>query len=115
MKLRDALDSIVPDPSAAHVYGQPYQTADGATVLPVAKVRGRTRPGAEDAVLRLTGKPAGVFVIKDGEGTWVPALDSTRIALMGELIGLVAATFATLSMVRRPPWPDLHGTVAVSK
>ena len=48
MKLRDALDSIVPDPSAAHVYGQPYQTPDGATVLPVAKVRGRTRPGAEE-------------------------------------------------------------------
>ena len=115
MKLRDALDSIVPDPSAAHVYGQPYQTADGATVLPVAKVRGRTRPGDADADLRLTAKPAGVFVIKDGEGTWVPALDSNRIALMGELIGLVAATFATLAMVRRPPWPDLHGTVAVSK
>ena len=30
---------------------------------------------------------------------------------MGALIGLVAATFATLAMVRRPPWPDLHGTV----
>jgi hypothetical protein len=115
MKLRDALDSIVPDPSAAQIYGQPYQTADGATVLPVAKVRGRTRPGAADADLRLTAKPAGVFVIKDGEATWVPALDSTRIALMGEMIGLVAATFATLAMVRRPPWPDLHGTVAVSK
>ena len=46
MKLRDALDSIVPDPSAAQVYGQPYQTPDGATVLPVAKVRGRTGPWA---------------------------------------------------------------------
>ena len=69
----------------------------------------------QDADLRLTAKPVGVFVIKDGEATWVPALDSTRIALMGELIGLVAATFATLAMVRRPPWPDLHGTVAVSK
>jgi hypothetical protein len=115
MKLRDALDSIVPDPSAAQVYGQPYQTSDGATVLPVAKVRGRTRPGAQDADLRLTAKPVGVFIIKNGEATWVPAVDQTRIALMGELIGLVAATFATLAMVRRPPWPDLHGTVDVSK
>jgi hypothetical protein len=115
VKLRDALDSIVPDPAAAQVYGQPYVTADGATVVPVAKVRGRTKTGAPEPDLRLTAKPAGVFVIKNGVATWVPAVDSTRIALMGELIGLVAATFATLAMVRRPPWPDLHGTVDVSK
>jgi hypothetical protein len=114
VKLRDALDSIVPDPTAAHVYGQPYETADGVTIVPVAKVRGRTKAGA-DADLHLTARPAGVFVIKNGEATWVPAVDSTRIALMGELIGLVAATFATLAMVRRPPWPDLHGTVSYTK
>jgi hypothetical protein len=111
MKLRDALDSIVPDPAAAHVYGQPYQLEDGVTVVPVAKVRGRTK-GATDTDLRLAANPVGVFVVKKGEAAWVPAVDSTRIALMGELIGLVAATLATLAMVRRPPWPDLHGTVA---
>jgi hypothetical protein len=114
VKLRDALDSIVPDPAAAHVYGQPYETADGVTVVPVARVRGRSNAGA-DTDLHLTARPVGVFVIKNGEATWVPAVDSTRIALMGELIGLVAATFATLAMVRRPPWPDLHGTVAYTK
>ena len=80
-----------------------------------AKVRGRTRPGAPDGDLRVNAKPVGVFVIKDGSATWVPAVDQTRIALLGELIGLVAATFATLAMVRRPPWPDLHGTVAYTK
>ncbi|MGZ6778971.1 MAG: hypothetical protein ACXVGO_08270 [Mycobacterium sp.] len=115
MKLRDALDSIVPDAAAAQVYGQPYETVDGVTVVPVAKVRGRTKPGTPDADLRLTAKPVGVFVINNGVATWVPAVDSTRIALMGELIGLVAATFASLAMVRRPPWPDLHGTVDISK
>jgi hypothetical protein len=112
MKLREALDSIVPDPAAAHVYGQPYELPGGATVVPVAKVRGRSRPGPGEPELRVSARPAGVFVISNGEATWVPALDSTRIALMGELIGLVAAAFATLAMVRRPPWPDLHGTVA---
>jgi hypothetical protein len=112
MKLRDALDSIVPDPAAAQVYGQPYETVDGVTIVPVARVRGRTtKPGAQEADLRLVAKPVGVFVIKDGEASWVPAVDETRIALMGELIGLVAATLATLAMVRRPPWPDLRGTI----
>jgi len=46
MKLRDALDSIVPDPSAAQVYGQPYQTPDGATVLPVGTSSRRPKPRA---------------------------------------------------------------------
>ena len=34
-------------------------------------------------------------------------LDS-RIALMGEVIGLIAATLATVALIRRPPWPDLR-------
>jgi hypothetical protein len=114
MKLRDALDSIVPDPAAALVYGQPYETADGVTIVPVAKVRGKTKPG-QDTDVWLTARPVGVFVVKEGVASWEPAVDSTRIALMGELIGLVAATFATLAMVRRPPWPDLHGTVSIAK
>jgi hypothetical protein len=115
VKLRDALDSIVPDLAAAQVYGQPYETVDGVTILPVARVRGKTKPGTADADVRLSAKPVGVFVIKDGEATWVPAVDQTRIALFGELIGLVAATLATAAMVRRPPWPDLTGTVSYTK
>src|SRR6476660_2901749 len=72
VKLRDALNWIVSDPAAAHVYGQPYETADGVTVVPVARVRGRTKAGA-DTDLHLTARPVGVFVIKNGEATWVPA------------------------------------------
>jgi hypothetical protein len=111
MKLREAIDTIVADPNAARVYGQPYETADGVTIIPVARVRGKTKPGADDAELSLRAKPVGVFVIKDGKASWEPAVDATRIALMAEMIGLVSAALATLAMVRRPPWPDLRGTV----
>jgi hypothetical protein len=38
-------------------------------------------------------------------------MDGTRIALMGVLVGLVSAILAGIAMVRRPPWPDLHGEV----
>jgi hypothetical protein len=81
---------------AGHAYGEPYQTADGATVIPVAK-------------------PVGVFVIRDGEASWVPAFDANRIALIGVLTGLLAAVIATLAVLRQPPWPrititeHLHG------
>jgi hypothetical protein len=69
-------------------YGQPYQTADGTTVIPVAK-------------------PVGVFVIRDGEAAWVPAFDANRIALIGVLTGLLAAVIGTLAVLRQPPWPQI--------
>ena len=106
MKLPEAFDTLVGDPDVSRVFGPPYETGDGTTVIPVAKICGRAKPGAA-AGARMIAKPMGVFVVKDGAATWQPAVDVTRIALMGELIGLVAATLATLAMVRRPPWPDL--------
>jgi len=75
------------------VFGQLYETPDGATVIPVSK-------------------PVGVFVVKDGKPIWSPATDDTRIALMGILVGLIATLLAGIAMVRRPPWPDLHGEVS---
>jgi hypothetical protein len=98
MNLRDAselLDTVETD--ASRVYGQPYETADGTTVVPVARARG----GA-----------LGVFVVKDGKATWVPAVDGTAIALAGIFVGIVSAAFAGVAMVRRPPWPDLYGDVS---
>jgi hypothetical protein len=89
---RQAIDSLDTDPDASTVFGERYQTSDGATVIPVSK-------------------PVGVFVIKDGKPVWSPAMDGTRIAMMGVLVGLVSAILAGIAMVRRPPWPDLHGEV----
>jgi len=72
VKISDAFEQLPADGSVRGAYGQPYQTADGATVIPVAK-------------------PLGVFVIRGGEASWVPAIDQSRIALIGVLTGLLAA------------------------
>lgn len=112
MDLRAALpDSLDFDPNASRVYGQPYETADGTTVIPVAEVRRRVRRGADPNV-RVITRPAGVFVIKDGDAVWRPAVDATRVTLAGILVGLVSATLAGVAMVRRPPWPDLYGDIS---
>lgn len=104
MRLPDSLESMATDPvTTSRVFGDPYVTPDGATVIPVSKARHRPGSGQSDC------RPLGIFVVKDGNPTWVPAVDHTRIALLGELIGLVAATLATAAMVRRPPWPDVRG------
>jgi hypothetical protein len=89
----------LPPVEPATVYGQPYETPDGTTVITVSRWSGRGRPG-----------PMGVFVIKDGKVAWEPAVDATRIALIGVLTGLAAATLATAAMLRRPPWPDIRIT-----
>jgi hypothetical protein len=109
---REAVDTLVPDADASRVFGEPQETADGATVIPVAKVRSRTKPGADATRFRLTAKPVGVFVIKDGKASWQPAVDGERVAMMGILVGLVSATLAGIAMVRRPPWPDLRGDIS---
>ncbi len=84
MNVSDLLDQR----PANRPYGEPYQTPDGATVIPVAK-------------------PPGVFVIHGGEASWVPALDANRIAQIGVITGLLAAVICSLAVLRQPPWPRL--------
>ena len=78
------------------VFGDPIET-DGVTVVPVAKVAGGGGGGGDSdhnggAGFGVMAKPAGVYVIKDGEVTWKPAIDVSRILL---------AALALLSVWRR--------------
>jgi hypothetical protein len=82
VKVSDVLDRLPAD----GVYGEPYQAADGTTVIPVVK-------------------PRGVFVVRAGEASWVPAVDHNRVALIGVITGLLAAVIGSLAVLRQPPWP----------
>jgi hypothetical protein len=88
VKPSDVLDQLAADAEAGRVYGEPYQTPDGATVIPVTK-------------------PLGVFVVRGGQASWVPALDANRIALIGVITGLLAAVIGSLAVLRQPPWPRI--------
>ena len=112
MKLSDVLDQLPADGAAGRVYGEPYETADGATVIPVAKIRGRTAgsdSGApnERGAGSFSAVPVGVFVVHGGQASWVPAVDHNRIALIGVTTGLLAAVIGTLAVLRQPPWPRI--------
>lgn len=84
------------------VFGEPYRV-DGITLIPVSRVRG----GVVHAV--------GVYVVDGTQVTWRPAVDETRLALTGMLIGLVATTLSLLAIIRRPPWPDLSGRLRIRR
>jgi hypothetical protein len=96
VKFPDILDQLPADPTAGGSYGEPYQTPDGATVIPVARIRERRGR---------TAQPLGVFVIHGEKARWIPAVDGNRIALVGALTGLLSAVIATLAVLRQPPWP----------
>ena len=100
MKMPDSIEQLPTNGTRSRVYGEPYRTADGATVIPVSKVRAGS------------STPVGVFVIHGDTTRWVGAVDSDRIALIGIITGLIAATLGSLAVLRRPPWPDLSATSA---
>lgn len=107
MKIPDVFDHLPTDDAVRRVFSEPYQTADGTTVITAARIRGgRGQARSEGGTVRAT--PLGVFVIRGDKASWVPAVDLNRIGLIGVLTGLLAAAIGSLAVLRRPPWPDLH-------
>jgi uncharacterized spore protein YtfJ len=98
------------DRAAGKVFGEPIQQ-DGLTVLPVAAVAtgggggggsgsagkgehkmeaGRGDMGGEGGGFGVLAKPAGAFVIKNGDVSWRPAVNLNRVILGGQVVAVVA-------------------------
>ena len=85
------------------VNGEPYQE-NGLTIIPAANVTGGGGGGGDTAGnggagFGVRAKPAGAWVIKDGEATWRPAFDLNRTILVGQIIAIVAL-LVTRSVVK---------------
>ena len=92
--LSTARDSI----TVKRVFGDPYER-DGLTVIPAAVVGGGGGGGTghdgkgqegEGGGFGVTGRPAGAFVINNGQVSWRPAVDANRIITV---VGIVIAAF----------------------
>jgi uncharacterized spore protein YtfJ len=93
--LAGARDSL----TVARVYGEPYER-DGVTFIPAAAVRGGggggegeggdAEPSGAGGGFGMSARPVGAFQIKGDEVTWVPAADTTRVIVMGQVIAIVA-------------------------
>lgn len=81
------------------VYGEPL-AHNGITVIPAASVRGGggggegepgpETPGGAGGGFGMSARPVGAYQIKDDEVTWVPAADTTRVIILGEMVAIVA-------------------------
>lgn len=75
------------------VYGDPIER-DGIMVIPAAKIRGGGGGGGDNennggGGFGVTAKPAGAWIIRDGNVEWEPAIDATRIATLAMLVAIV--------------------------
>ncbi len=93
MRMFDQVRQIV---GGATVFGEPYDK-EGITVIPASYVWGGGGGGQEAGAEAAGGggvgvmaRPAGAFVIKDGDVRWVPAIDVGRIIVVGQLLMIVA-------------------------
>ena len=80
--------------AAKRVYGEPYEK-NGVTVIPAAKVRGGGGGGGDNegnggGGFGVMAVPAGAWIVKGDTVRWQPAVDATKIALMGQLVALAA-------------------------
>ena len=97
MDVQELLERAREGMEGRRVYGEPYE-GDGITVIPAASVRGGAGGGAGSADegegggggFGLVAKPAGAWIIKDGEVSWKPAVDPNRIVLGGQIVAIVA-------------------------
>jgi len=83
---RDAL-------TVKRVYGDPIER-DGVLVIPAAKVAGGGGGGGDSennagGGFGVSAKPAGAWIIRNGEVEWEPAIDATRIATMGMFVAII--------------------------
>ncbi len=94
----EALEGAKEAITVRRVFGEAYEK-DGLTVIPTAAVRGGGGGGAgtggetgeegSGGGFGMMGRPVGVYQIKDGEVTWVPAADTTRVIIIGQLVAIV--------------------------
>ena len=107
--LEDARDVL----TVRRVVGEPIER-DGTVVIPVVRVHGGlggggepddatgtgTREGAFGGGLLMGAKPIGVYVIREGKVSWLPAVDVNRLALGGQLVAIAAIVAFGLPQAR---------------
>jgi uncharacterized spore protein YtfJ len=89
MKVDEVLGKTRDAVTVKRVFGDPYEK-DGVTVIPAAAVKGGAGGGSghdekgqegEGGGFGVTGRPAGAYVVKDGQVKWLPAVDPNRLFL----------------------------------
>jgi uncharacterized spore protein YtfJ len=117
MALREFVGGLNEGSTVRRIFGDPIEK-DGVLIVPVATLgggvgggEGPSAKGAGDAEGKAaapmawggggmwSARPAGVYVLKNGEVSWIPAVDQNRTILLSLLTG-IASLLVLRSVVR---------------
>jgi uncharacterized spore protein YtfJ len=108
MDVRETLERADEVLTVKRVFGEPF-VKDDVTVIPAAKVQGAAGGGTGEGPegqgggtgtgYGLNAKPLGVYVLKDGDAVWRPAVDVNRL-LLGMQVVAVAALLLARTIVK---------------
>ncbi|NRQ36284.1 sporulation protein [Nonomuraea sp. NN258] len=96
MDLKELMEQAKDAVTVQRVFGEPIHHGD-VVVIPVAKIAqgggggsGQGKEGEQGGGggFGFGAHPAGVYVIKNGDVRWEPAIDVNRIVLAGQLVGI---------------------------
>ncbi len=100
MKVEELLAQSRDALTVKRVFGEPIER-DGITVLPVATISGALGGGQGGGGtgadygegggygFMVRARPAGVYIIKDGEVSWEPALNVNAIVIGGQFVAVL--------------------------
>lgn len=93
MNVSEMLEGAREAITVRRVYGDPIER-DGVTIIPAADVRGGGGGGGDaqnngGGGFGVAARPVGVYVVRGGEVAWEPAVDASRIAIMGMVTAIV--------------------------
>jgi len=117
-KLEEILEDVSSSIGAKRVFGEPYEK-NGVTVIPAARIMGGvgggegqaptaaegtddTRaagPTGSGAGYGMIGRPAGAFVIRGNDVSWMPAVDVNRL-MFGFQVVLVVFLLVVRSVMK---------------
>ncbi len=120
VKLAEVIENASDKIGARRIFGEPYEK-NGVTIIPAARVMGGAgagegempapageglpgeepgkRPMGSGGGYGMSGRPAGAFVIKGDQVSWMPALDINRIVFGAQLVA-IAFLFVLRSIVK---------------
>jgi uncharacterized spore protein YtfJ len=98
-KLGAVKDAMV----VTRAFGDSYER-DNVTIIPVATVRGGGGGGSGEGTdpghngsgsgvglgFGAMVRPLGVYTVKDGNVTWIPAIDTMKVILGGQIVAVIA-------------------------